>query len=236
MSARNTGLFVTGHVDPAEVGAVFWTHPTVGAAALSDEEAPRVGHGERDGKPFSLVALRLFELGGVLLLESGELVGEDDLERELGRALSSGGRTAVFLHYDEERGAGGHALFRDGKLVDRQVVDGKQYQPVVRDLAGERPFEVADEEAWIWEAIGDAVEAGATAVLGPGVRTDDDLEAIIESVTLRSVDRAGSLGQPERGRADGFPADGLAHATEGPGEPAPLSGLRGLLRRLAGRG
>lgn len=222
MSARNTGLFVRGHVPAERIAALIWAHPSIRPGDLVGDEAPRAGHGRRDGRDYTLVALRLFEQGGVLLLESPECPPEDELEQALGRALSADGGAAVFLHHDEERGAGGHALFRDGALVSRLVYDGKAYQPVVRDLAGERPYTVEDEEAWLWEDIARAVELGATAVLGPGVRTDDDIAACIDAAAVRPV--------PPPAGAPRAPTGTPAGAASPGGQR-----LRGLLRRLAGR-
>lgn len=219
MSARNTGLFIQGHVDPQAVARAVWSHASIGPGDLHGQERPRVGHGTWQDTAYSLVALRLFEVGGLLLLESAELPGPDELERSLGQQLSAGGGLAVYLHYDEERGAGGHALFRDGRLVSRLVYDGKEYQPVVRDLDGERPLQVEDEEAWIWEDIARAVEQGAAPLFGPGLRTDDDLAALIQAAGAEPVD---------------IPPDLAEQPAEPP--PAPDSpSLRGLLRRIAGR-
>ncbi len=229
MSARNTGLFVAGVVEPQRAATLFWEHPAVRGQALPPAEHPRVGHGEHAGKPFTLVSLRLFEEGGVLLLDQAEPPGADDLEQVLGRGLSADGGAAVFLGYDEERGSGGFALFEDGRLVGRRVIDGRGYQPVERDLEGEHPLDVEDEEAWLWEDIGAAVEEGAARVLGEGVRTDDDLAAIIGGVELHAVGPDGDLGGPEHHHATAQRAQ--------PGHEAgrPSTGLRSLLRRLAGR-
>lgn len=229
MSARNTGLFVAGHVDPARVAATYWTHPAVSARHLPPAEYPRVGHGERAGQPFTLVSLRLFEEGGILLLDDAAPPPEDDIEQVLGRKLSAEGGAAVFLFHDEERGAGGFARFEDGRLTDRRVIDGRGYRPVVRDLAGEHPLQVDDEEAWLWEEIGDAVEQGAGPLLGPGVRTDDDIAEIIASVEVQAIGPDGTAGA-----VDARPP---TPRRPQPGHEAgrPSTGLRTLLRRLAGR-
>lgn len=220
MSARNTGLFVRGHLDPGRVARLLASHPAIGPGDLAGDERPRVGHGRWKDQDYTLVALRLFEVGGLLLLDTAELPPDDELERALGQELSRDGGLAVYLHYDEERGAGGFALFRDGVLVDRRFYDGRDYQPVVRDLLGERPLQVADEEAWIWEDIGSAVELGAGALFGPGIRTDDDLAALIEAADAQPVDPPGMTAAA---REPGAPS-----RAEGPG-------LRRMLRRLAGR-
>ena len=218
MSERNTGLFVAGHVAPARLAEVIWSWPGFVEGDLRGEETPRWAHGRRQDHAFTLVALRLFEVGGLLTLDQAEPPGEDDLEVYLGGQLSRPG-AAVYLHYDEERGAGGHALFQDGALVSRRVYDGRQYQPVVRDLRGEQPLRVSDEEAWIWADIAAAVEQGATPVLGAGVRTDDDLASLIGGLSLQVL--GAPRGAPSR------PPGGT-----GGGERR-AGGLRGLLRRLA---
>lgn len=221
MSARNTGVFVAGHLAAAEVAQAVWSWSGFLDGDLRGAEAPRLGHGQRDGRPYTLLALRLFEVGGLLTLDRATVPPEDDLEMHLGRALSAHG-VAVFLHFDEERGAGGHARFEAGRLASRRVIDGRDYQPVERDLGGERPMIVADQEAWIWGDISDALEAGAAPVLGPGVRTDDDLAAIIAATPLTTL-------VPPTGRA-------WRPASEGTATPPRSGRLRGLLRRLQGEG
>lgn len=220
MSERNTGLFLRGHVPAAQVAQALWSWPGLMEGDLRAAEAPRLGHGAREGHLYTLLALRLFEVGGLLCLDRAQVPPEDDLEMHLGRALSVGG-VAVYLHFDEERGAGGYARFEDGRLVARRVCDGRDYQPVLRDLAGERPMSIHDPEAWIWGDISDAVEQGATPILGPGVRTDDDIAAVISATPLTTL-------HPPAGRSwRPAPADT---------PPPPRSGrLRGLLRRLSGQ-
>ncbi|MCK6501889.1 hypothetical protein L6R53_00550 [Myxococcota bacterium] len=219
MSTRNTGVFLSGHVPPAEVAQAVWSWPGFLEGDLRGAEAPRAGQGERGGLRYTLLALRLFEVGGLLTLDRAEVPPEDDLEIHVGRQLSRD-RAVVFLHFDEERGAGGYARFEGGRLVARRVVDGRDYQPVARDLGGERPLPVADEEAWIWADISDALEEGAAPVLGPGVRTDDDLAAIIAATPLSTL-------VPPTGRA-------WHPATTASAAPPRSGRLRGLLRRLQG--
>lgn len=218
MSERNTGLFLSGHRTPESVARAFRTWPGLRPGDLDGEEAPRLGHGHRQGRDFSLVALRLFEVGGLLLLDQPQLVDDSELESHLGRVLSAGGE-AVFLRFEEQLGAGGFARFRDGALVDRRFIDGRPYQPVIRDRLGERPLHVEDEEAWIWAEISDAVEEGARSVLGDGIRSDRELAPIIAGLemTTLSIDLPPPPGSP-------------------PGPPPPARrGLRALVRRLAGR-
>ena len=177
MSDRNTGLFVAGHLAPEEVAEVFAKAPQ--SSELVGEEGPRVGHGDRDGHLFTHVGLRLFEAGGLLLMDKVEVPDPQELEMHLGATLSRMATHAVYLFCDEERGAGGHARFQDGRLVSRVVFDGREFTPVLRDLDGERPIEELDPSDWIWPLIAEALETGAQPVFGSGVRTDDDLEALI---------------------------------------------------------
>ena len=102
--------------------------------------------------------------------------------------MSTDGGTAVYVHYDEERGAGGHALWRNGQPASRRFYDGRGYGPVLRDLEGQHDIAEPDEGDWLWDLIGDAVEEGALALLGPGVRTDDDLEAVIQAAAAAPFD------------------------------------------------
>lgn len=140
----------------------------------------RVGHGTWNGTQYTHVGVEAFEVGGLLLMESVELPQDSDPEMMLGTKLSSAHGVAVFLFYDEELGAGGHALFRDGNLESRRVVDGRNFDPVERDLEGERPATDLDPSEWIWPRAGDLVEEAASAVFGPGIRTDDDIEGLIK--------------------------------------------------------
>ncbi|MCB9745075.1 MAG: hypothetical protein H6740_20975 [Alphaproteobacteria bacterium] len=187
MSERSTGLFVAGHVDPQEVAATLLRAPGVRAADLQGEETPRVGHGQRGEVPFTHVGLRLFELGGLLLIDRTELPGADELEAYLGMQLSGAHGQALFLHYDDEQGVGGHALYEDGVLVSRQAVDGRWDEPIFRDLDGERVLDDVDPSHWVWPRIADAVEAGARRLFGEGVRSDDDIEALIKAAAATPV-------------------------------------------------
>ncbi len=221
MSDRNTGLFVAGHLAPEEVAEVFAKAPQ--SAELVGEEGPRVGHGDRDGHPFTHIGLRLFEAGGLLLMDEVELPGSQELEMHLGAALSSLATHAVYLFYDEERGAGGHARFQDGRIVSRAVFDGREFTPVARDLDGERPIEELDPSDWIWPLIAEALETGARPIFGPGVRTDDDLEELIR--------RAG--GEPVTREAEPVHQPQSAPQMR-PQDPALRRVLRGFKKRIRG--
>ena len=187
MSERSTGLFLPGHVPGPALAAFLAQAPGISPADLRGEEAPRVGHGERGGRPYTHLALRLFEVGGLALMEQERPPGPEELEMWLGERLSRAYGLALFAHYDDERGAGGHALFRDGALVSRAVIDGRLDRPVRRGLGAEEPLANVDPSDWVWPHIAEAVEAGTTALFGPGVRTDDDLAAIIQAAAAAPV-------------------------------------------------
>jgi len=211
MSERNTALLLSGHVPAERVAAAVRAAFGPLLAELTGEEVPRLGHGIRVGRDFTLVAIRLFEVGGLRILEDAALPGPDDLEHALGRTLSSGGGNALFVHHDEERGAGGHALFRNGQLAGRRFYDGRGLGPVLRDMDGEHEIAEPDEGDWIWDLIGDAVEEGTAPIVGPGVRTDDDLEAVIKAASALPLD-----------------------LTAPPPAPAPAPIRRGVRARLRG--
>ena len=217
MSERNTALLLTGHVPPARVAEAVRTAfgPLVGE--LTGQECPRLGHGTRLGQDFTLLAIRVFEVGGLRILEDADLPGDDDVETALARSLSRGGGAALFVHYDEERGAGGHALFRNGRLAGRRFYDGRGLGPQLRDLDGEHEIAEPDDGDWLWDLIGDAVEEGATPVVGPGVRTDDDLEALILAAAAEPLDLTLSTPAPE------------------PAPPRPRRGVRARLKGLLKR-
>ena len=187
MSERNTALLLSGHLRPQDIVEAMRQVPGVGDAELAGEETPRVGHMSRDGYDVTVVCWRLFELGGLLLLDRLELPGDDEPEMHLGRSLAGQFGQAVYVHYDEEVGYGGSAVFERGVLVDRNAVDGRWDEPVRRTLGEEEVLEDLDESDWVWPLLGDAVEVGASVVLGPGVRTDDDIEAVLKAADPQPV-------------------------------------------------
>lgn len=218
MSDRNTGLFLPGHVAQEEVGELL-AESTPGGSGEGCGSL-RVGHGEHNGRKYSHVGLELFEKGGLLLMDQLALPGDDDPEMQLATQLSIRHGVAVYLFYDEERGAGGHALFRAGKLESRRVVDGRDLDPVLREGDQEGPLTDLSTSDWIWPAAGDAVEAGATELFGPGVRTDDDIEGLIRdagSETIQRISRVESTGTTSQVRSR---------------DPVRAGRLRGLLARV----
>ena len=71
--------------------------------------------------------------------------------------------------------------------MSRAVIDGRLDRPVRRGLGAEEPLANVDPSDWVWPHIAEAVEAGTTALFGPGVRTDDDLAAIIQAAAAAPV-------------------------------------------------
>ncbi len=217
MSERNTGLFLPGHVSPLEVAEML----SQAGGRSPGPGAVRVGHGTWKGRKFTHVGVEAFEVGGLLLMEAVELPPEADPEMVLGGGLSAAHGLAVYLFYDEELGAGGHAIFRDGTLESRRIVDGRDLDPVVRDLEEETPVVDLDPSEWIWPLVGDLVEAGAKVVVGPGIRTDDDIEALINEA-------GGEVAKVE-------PQVATPSSQVRPQDPQRSSRLLGLLRRVKDR-
>ena len=149
MSERNTGLFLPGHVSPLEVAEML----SQAGGGSPGPGAVRVGHGTWNGTMFTHVGVEAFEAGGLLLMEAVALPPEADPEMVLGCGLSAAHGSAVFLFYDEELGAGGHAIFRNGMLESRKVVDGRDLDPVERDLEGEVPVTDLDPSEWIFNPL-----------------------------------------------------------------------------------
>ncbi len=181
MSARNTGLFLPGHLSAQALIDALVAIPGAPLAELVGEEAPRLGHGERGGLRFTHVGLRLFEVAGLRLLDEDDVPGADDLEVALGAALSRAVGRAVYAVYEEEQGYGGAAVFEAGALRSRLCFDARGTAPVRRDLSGATVLRGLDPSDWIWRPAGEAIEAALLPVVGPGVRTDDELLALIEA-------------------------------------------------------
>lgn len=219
MSERNTGLFLPGHVPAADIGALLWQAPGVNPEELRGDEALRVGHGTRDGRAYTHVGLRLFEVGGLLLLDQQDLPAEDELERVLGESLSARHGQAVFLFYDEVNAAGGHARFEAGRLVSRLMYDARGNVPVRRTMEREEALSGLDPSDWVWVPSADAVAAGAAPILGPGIRDDDDIAKLIEGAAAVAIEPPTLAAKPAVGNAT----------------PPRPSRLRSLFRKLRGR-
>lgn len=199
MSARNTGLFLPGHVPAATIAEVFWAAPGLPAAHFTGDELPRVGHGTHNDRPFTHVALRLFEVAGLRLLDAHPPPAPDDLEQHLGRVLSARAGRAAYLFYDEENGAGGAAVFADGALAHHVCFDARDTAPVRRDAAGEEALVGLDPSDWIWRPASEAIEAAATPLVGPGIRDDDDIEALIAAAQAAPIPPRAEKPSPSRG-------------------------------------
>ena len=50
------------------------------------------------------------------------------------------------------------------------------------------PLENLDSSDWVWPLIGDALEQGARAIVGLGIRDDDDIERLIEAAGSMAVE------------------------------------------------
>ena len=225
MSERNTGLFVRGHIPPAAVVEALLSVPGARPQDFQGEEAPRVGHGTRQGHAYTLIGLRLFDVGGLVLMDQTALPGPDELEVRLGEALSRTAGLAIYLQYEDENAVGGYARFEGGRLTARDAVDGREARPVRRTLSGEEVLEGLDTE-WVWAPMAEAIERAARPLLGPGVRNDDDLEAVIVA--------AGA--QPVRVVASAAPRAATPPPRSAPSEPEAGGGrLSRLARRVAGK-
>ena len=223
MSDRNLGLFLSGHVAADAIVRALLAVPSVQAADFQGDEAPRVGHGTHNGRAYTHVGLRLFEVGGLLLMDQGALPGPDEVEMALASSLSRSAGEAVFLSYNDESAVGGHARFQGGRLISRRAIDGRETRPVVRDLNGEQTLQGVDASDWVWTPMADAVESGASGIFGPGVRTDDDLEKLITGAASKPVDVTARAAPAPRAEAPRAEAPRAA--------PPPSGG--GLLGRLA---
>lgn len=241
MSERNTGLFLPGHVAPHLVARAFMGLTKVAPSEFLGEEAPRVGHGLREGREYTHVGLRFFEVAGLLLMDRDAIPAEDEVEMELGASLSREAGLAVYLFYDEENAAGGAATFRDGRLVDRECWDARELQPMHRHMMGASPANDLDTSDWIWLPASEAVARTAEPVVGPGVRTDDEICELIEAAAAEPLDLSQARRAEPRGAAPPPAPRPRAEAgsrgaseTSGGGSSGSRRGgrLRGLLRKL----
>jgi len=226
MSDRNLGLFLPGHIPAAAVLAALESAPGVDASELYASGPPRIGHGERGGRPYTHVALPFFEEVGFLLLGETALPPSDDLERHLGRTLSAAHGAALLLQYDDETGWGGSARFEGGTLVARDAVDGREMDAVRRGLDGETVLDDLDGSDWIWPHLADAVAIGAATLFGEGIRNDDDIAALIAAADASAI--AGAAPQPSPRKDPAAPQVRVQDA----GDPGRL---QRLLHRLTGK-
>ncbi|MFT5681038.1 MAG: hypothetical protein ACI8RZ_001944 [Myxococcota bacterium] len=223
MSNRNTGLFLPGHIDPAEIARVFAELRSMEPGVWSGAEAPRVGHGTHAGHDYTLVALRFFEIAGLPVLNLDAVPGTESVDVELGEVLSRIAGSAVYLFYDEENAAGGAARFESGELVDRECWDGRKLVPMHRHMHGAEAVEDLDPSDFIWKPASAAMARMSMPLLGPGVITDDEIETLIEGAGAEPV-------VVVSGVEDTPPAPASKTRPSGRREK-----LRGLLRRFKGR-
>lgn len=174
MSSRNTGLFVSGHLSEE-------------TAARLRSNGIRVGQSTRRRKRYTHLGLSELEDNGSVLFDQLEIPSEDPLVSLLEDISQEQGK-AVLLFCDDETGAGGHVLYDQGKLSSRRIIDGRAYTPVERSIDSETVLDELDSSDWVWPLIGDALEQGARAVVGLGVRDDDDVESLIEAAGSMAIE------------------------------------------------
>ena len=174
MSSRNTGLFVSGHLSES-------------ASQALQADGIRVGFSTRRRKRYTHLGIPDLEEHGSPLLDQLEIPASGPVLTILQQTSSEYGR-AVLLFCDDETGAGGHVLFEKGVLQSRRIIDGRAYTPVERTQTEEIPLENLDSSDWVWPLIGDALEQGARAVVGLGIRDDDDIERLIEAAGSMAVE------------------------------------------------
>lgn len=187
MSARNTGLFVHGHVPPEAIVRALRAWSGFSTDTFAGEEGPRVGHAEWSGQPTTHVALRVFEVAGFRLLDEDDIPEDDDLEMVLGRELSRAHGPVVLAQYEDEAMAGGGARFEAGRLVYRCCIDGRDTRPVRRDLDGTAELTDLDASHWIWPLASEALGSAFGAHWPTAPRSDDDLERLIIDARAAAV-------------------------------------------------
>jgi len=221
MSERNTGIFLPGHINPAEIADVFARLQSMEPQVWSGAEAPRVGHGTHAGHDYTHVALRFFEVAGLPVLDLDAVPGAESVDIELGEVLSRIAGSAVYLFYDEENAAGGAARFENGELVDRECWDGRAFMPIHRHMRGAEVVEDLDPSDFIWKPASAAMARMSTPLLGPGVLPDDEIDALIEGADAKAVLVVSEVKAPPPAPASR--------------PPSRRKKLRGLLRRLKDR-
>ena len=229
VSERNTALFVLAHLSDEDLCNAFQAWPDYDPAHFAGEEGPRVGRGEWHGQPFTHVALRLFEVAGIRLMDEDELPDNSDLEMVLGRSLSMHA-PVVFGLYEDEEMAGGGARFEGGELVYRVCIDGRLVKPARRGLSETKEIPDLDTSHWIWphatkalrEAFGDGFESP------PG--NDDELEEMIDAADAGPLSLADTppIAQPTSAKAPASNPTATA-------APRKRDRLRSRIRSLFGR-
>ena len=179
MSHRNTGLFVSGHVQPEDCSHI-------------DLSGARIGTSKRKNKNYTHVGLEELESAGCVLFDELELPLSPQGAHHIAIELSKIYKKSVIIFCDDEEAAGGHVLFEEGAIKSREIIDGRGYTPVRRTLTEQAQIEELDPSDWVWPFIGDAIEQGAKTVVGIGIRDDDAIEKLMED--------AGSLFQEDYSR------------------------------------
>jgi len=168
-SGRCAALLLGAPLTPAELAAAFASFAGLRPGDFSGAEAPQLAHAAGPAGPIAVIGLPLWDEGGLRVLDEPIVPGPSVLDAHLGAALSRGGRSAVFVAYDEERGAGGYLRFTDGAAVARLVFDGRGRGPVRRTLTGvfDEPDDAGDGSEWLWGRIEAAIREGAAPLVGP---------------------------------------------------------------------
>lgn len=231
MSDRNTGLFLPGHVPASTVARAFLGLTKIPLDELRGPEAPRVGHGTRNGHPYTHVGLRLFEVAGLLLMDEDGIPAADEVEMHLGCALSEAVGKAVFAFYDEENAAGGAAVFEKGALVARECWDAREFQPVHRRLDQTVDVAKLDISEWVWKPSGDVIEAAMTPLVGPGIRTDDELVVLMEAAAAEALDLTATGAHKAAAGAAPAPKAPAPTASSAPRKRDRIKGLLGRFGR-----
>lgn len=190
MATTDTGLFLRGEHDIEDVATTIWGAPGVSTNDFIGTEAVRVGSATIDGVTYTHVGLRLFEAAGLLVLEE-DGSAPDDFEIWVGRALSKRAGAALYLQYDVDRRIGGHALFVDGELSSRHVIDGRTADPVERGLEGSEPLEIEPEN--VWALMADALAEGAAAIFAHPVASESAVAALIDAADAEPIDAPADL-------------------------------------------
>jgi hypothetical protein len=186
MSARNTGLFVLGPVSDDRIRAAFHAWPSYAPEHFAGEEAPRVGRTVWQGVDITHIALRVFEVAGLRLMDEDPIPDPTDLEMVLGRELSRDA-PVVYAFYEDETMAGGGARFDRGTLTYRTCIDGRVAHPVRRDLQATTRIPDLDPSDWIWPHASRALSAAFADHLTPAPTTDDDLEQLILAANAKPL-------------------------------------------------
>lgn len=168
-AGRCAALLVGARLSPGDVAAAFGSFSGLRPGDFSGSDAPQLAVATGPAGPLSVIGLPLWDEGGLRVLDEATVPGPEVLDTHLGRAFSARGLVAVFVAYDEERGAGGYLRFEGGVPVARLVFDGRGRGPVRRTLAAvtDEPDDAGDGSEWLWGRIEGALREGASPLIGP---------------------------------------------------------------------